>query len=48
MPLAHAIHTRERARRLHDAVASMSDAVLAYRSLQAVREPLLAWLAARM
>jgi hypothetical protein len=26
----------------------MSDAVLAYRSLQAVREPLLAWLAARM
>jgi hypothetical protein len=48
VPLAQAIDTPERARRLHDAVASMSDAVLAYRSLQAVREPLLAWLAARM
>ncbi len=48
VPLAQAIDTPGRARRLHDAVASMSDAVLAYRSLQAVREPLLAWLAARM
>lgn len=47
VPLAQAIDTPARARRLHDAIASMSDAVLAYRSLQAVREPLLAWLAAR-
>jgi dimethylamine monooxygenase subunit A len=46
-PLAHAIDTPAKARRLHDAVASMSDAVLAYRNLTRVREPLLAWLAAR-
>lgn len=48
VPLAQAIDTPERAQRLHDAVASMSDAVLAYRNLHAVREPLLAWLAMRM
>jgi dimethylamine monooxygenase subunit A len=36
-----------RARRLHDALASMSSEVLAYRHLTAVREPLLAWLDAR-
>jgi len=36
-----------RAQALHDAIASMSPAVLAYRGLQGVREPLLAWLAAR-
>jgi dimethylamine monooxygenase subunit A len=47
VPLGQAIHTPERAQRLHDAVATMSDAVLAYRSLRAVRAPLLAWLAAR-
>lgn len=47
VPLAQAIDTPERAQRLHDAVATMSDAVLAYRNLQAVRAPLLAWLAAR-
>lgn len=47
VPLARPIDTAARAARLHDAVASMSDAVLAYRSLSAVREPLLAWLAAR-
>ena len=35
------------ARRLHDAIASMSPAVLAYRNLAAPRERLLAWLAAR-
>jgi dimethylamine monooxygenase subunit A len=46
-PLATVIDTPARARRLHDAVASMSDAVLAYRSLGSVRAPLLAWLAAR-
>jgi hypothetical protein len=45
--LAQAIDTRERAQRLHDAVATMSEAVLAYRSLASVRAPLLAWLAAR-
>lgn len=33
-----------RAQRLHDAVASMSPAVLQYRNLQVVREPLLAYL----
>ncbi len=36
-----------RAGALHDAIASMSDAVLDYRGLGAVRGPLLAWLAAR-
>lgn len=45
--LAEAIDTPARAAALHAAVASMSDAVLAYRSLSAVREPLLAWLAER-
>lgn len=47
-PLATALTTPERARRLHDAIASMSDTVLAYRRLREVRAPLLAWLAARM
>ena len=46
-PLAHAVDTPGRAARLHDAVASMSDTVLEYRGLAAVREPLLRWLAAR-
>lgn len=46
-PLARAIDRPERAARLHDAIASMSAAVLDYRSLSAVREPLLAWLAGR-
>jgi hypothetical protein len=44
-PLAQAIDTPARAARLHDAIASMSDAVLAYRQLRAVRDPLLRWLA---
>ena len=47
VPLAQAIDAPERAVRLHDAVASMSEAVLAYRNLTAVRAPMLAWLAAR-
>jgi dimethylamine monooxygenase subunit A len=47
-PLAEAIDTPAKAARLHDAVASMSPAVLHYRSLDAVREPLLRWLEARM
>jgi hypothetical protein len=46
-PLAQAITTPAHARKLHDAVASMSGAVLAYRRLGDVRAPLLAWLAAR-
>jgi hypothetical protein len=45
--LADAVDTPARAGALHDAVASMSDAVLAYRGLSTVRAPLLAWLAAR-
>jgi dimethylamine monooxygenase subunit A len=44
VPLAEALHTPQRAAVLHDAIATMSEAVLAYRSLTAVREPLLAWL----
>lgn len=46
-PLASAIASPERARKLHDAIATMSSGVLAYRSLAAVGEPLLAWLAVR-
>jgi hypothetical protein len=46
-PLAAAVADPARARRLHDAVASMSEAVLAYRGLVPVRGPLLAWLAGR-
>lgn len=46
-PLADALPTPGHAQRLHDAIASMSPAVLAYRSLATVREPLLAWLAER-
>jgi dimethylamine monooxygenase subunit A len=47
VPLAHAIDTPAKAARLHDAIDSMSDAVLAYRSLADVRAPLLAWLSSR-
>ena len=46
-PLAHAITEPAQARQLHEALASMSPAVLQYRGLQGVREPLLAWLATR-
>ncbi|MBL8346359.1 MAG: DUF3445 domain-containing protein [Rubrivivax sp.] len=46
-PLATAVAEPARAARLHAAIASMSDAVLAYRGLASVREPLLAWLAIR-
>ena len=46
-PLAAAIDSAFKAARLHDAIATMSDSVLAYRSLSLVREPLLDWLAAR-
>jgi dimethylamine monooxygenase subunit A len=47
VPLARAVDTPAKAARLYDAVVSMSPAVLTYRSLTAVREPLLAWLVAR-
>ena len=43
-PLAAAIDSPDKAARLHDAIASMSDSVLAYRSLADARAPLLAWL----
>ena len=46
-PLAASIDSTEKAARLHDAIASMSDTVLAYRSLASARAPLLAWLASR-
>ncbi len=46
-PLDHVLRVPGRARRLHEAVASMSPAVLGYRGLEAVREPLLQWLQGR-
>lgn len=46
-PLAAAVTTGEQARRLHAALATMSDAVLAYKGLAPARERLLAWLAQR-
>ena len=46
-PLAEAVRTRDAAQRLHDALASMSEAVLAYKNLAPARAPLLAWLAER-
>ncbi|HEU4460197.1 MAG TPA: heme-dependent oxidative N-demethylase subunit alpha family protein [Methylibium sp.] len=47
VPLARAITTPARAARLHAALASMSDPVLAYRGLVDARAALLDWLAAR-
>jgi hypothetical protein len=44
-PLAEAVTRRDDAQRLHAALASMSDAVLAYKGLAPARERLLAWLA---
>lgn len=43
-PLAKALANAVQAQQLHDAVASMSPAVLAYRGLTPVRDRLLAWL----
>lgn len=43
-PLQRAIRTSTQARALHQAVASMSPAVLTYRGLAAVRDTVLAWL----
>ena len=45
-PLAEAVAAPWQARRLHDALASMSPAVIAYKNLAPAREPLLRWLAA--
>jgi hypothetical protein len=46
-PLAQALDSTEKAQRLHDAIASMSPAVLHYRSLGSVRNALLDGLARR-
>lgn len=46
-PLSSAVDRGDKARQLHAAVASMSDAVLHYRGLHAVRDELLTWLAQR-
>ena len=46
-PLTEALASAAQARRVHDALASMSPAVLAYRNLSAARSRLLDWLAAR-
>lgn len=46
-PLAEAVGSAEQARALHDALGSMSDAVLAYRGLAPARDRLLQWLARR-
>jgi dimethylamine monooxygenase subunit A len=43
-PLTQALANAAQAQQLHDAMASMSPAVLAYRSLTPVRDRLLAWL----
>lgn len=44
-PLPETVRTRADAQRLHDALASMTDAVLAYKGLAPARERVLAWLA---
>jgi len=46
-PLHDALDSADMARRLHDAVASMSTDVLRYRGLLEVRDELLSWLARR-
>jgi len=46
-PLQEAVRTRDDAQRLHASLASMSEAVLAYKSLAPARDRLLAWLTAR-
>lgn len=47
VPLADAVTSADAARRLRDAIATMSPAVLAYRHLDDARDRLLEWLAAR-
>lgn len=46
-PLPEAVATPAAAQRLHDSLASMSGAVLAYKNLATARAPLLRWLQAR-
>ena len=46
-PLADAVRTRDDAQRLQASLASMTDAVLAYKNLAPARDRLLAWLASR-
>jgi len=46
-PLVQAVDTPAKARQLHDSLASMSDAVLAYKNLAPARERLLDWLSNR-
>jgi dimethylamine monooxygenase subunit A len=43
-PLPTAVDSADKARRLHDAIASMTPAVLDYKGLAPARVPLLAWL----
>jgi hypothetical protein len=43
-PLPEAVRAPGAARRLHDALASMSHAVLDYKNLGEARDPLLRWL----
>jgi hypothetical protein len=47
-PLREAIAPAGSARKLHDSIGSMSEGVLAYKGLAPARDPLLAWLAARV
>ncbi len=44
-PLSQAVDTRAKAQRLHDSLASMSEAVLAYKGLTTAQPRLLPWLA---
>jgi hypothetical protein len=46
-PLTQAVQTPDQAQRMHDSLASMSPAVLEYKSLGGARERLLHWLASR-
>lgn len=46
-PLTDMVQRREQALRLHDSLASMSQAVLEYKGLSGAREPLLRWLKGR-
>jgi dimethylamine monooxygenase subunit A len=46
-PLAEAVRAPGNARRLHDSLASMSQAVLDYKNLVPARDPLLRWLQSR-
>jgi hypothetical protein len=46
-PLVQAVQAPGAAARLHDSLASMSQAVLDYKNLGAARAPLLRWLAAQ-